>query len=240
MIRQAVFLAGGRGTRLGALAADCPKPLLEVAGRPFLEHLMARAAWAGIDRILLLAGHLGEQVRARYDGRELGGARVEVLVEPEARGTGGALAGAAGRLDDRFMMGNGDSLFDFDLPSFLAHPPAEPWTGFLALRWLADAGRAGVVDIEGERITGFRPRGEAGRPGLANGGVYLLDRAIMERVDHFPLSLEQDVFPRLAGEGRLAGRVLEGDFIDIGVPEDLERARRPGTINLVATDGAMR
>ena len=93
-VRQCVILVGGLGSRLGDLTKHTPKPLLPVNGRPFLELLLAEAARHGFTRIVLLAGHLGGQVVERFAGpRSIGGraVTVEVVVEPEPAGTGGAL-----------------------------------------------------------------------------------------------------------------------------------------------------
>ena len=112
-VKQALLLVGGRGTRLGALAASTPKPLLEVApGLRFLDLLLDEVARQGFDEIILLAGHMGEQVEALYHGRTVRQAKVDVVREPEPAGTGGALWSARERLDPWFIMANGDSLFD--------------------------------------------------------------------------------------------------------------------------------
>lgn len=222
---QFAMLVGGRGSRLGALAADTPKPLLPVAGRPFLDLLIERAVGAGFGPILLLAGHLGGRVAERWRGREVAGVPVEVVVEPAPQGTGGALAAAAGHLEPVFALANGDSLFGFDLARLAAFEPAGPWLGKLALRRLEDSGRSGVVDLDGDRVTAFRERGEAGRPGVVNGGVYILRREILGAMGPPPCSLEADIFPALAGRGLLAGRIFDGFFIDIGVPDDYARAQ---------------
>src|SRR4051794_20879097 len=100
-VRQCVFLVGGRGTRLGTHTAETPKPLLEVAGRPFLDHLIDNAARFGIDRFILLGGYHGSKLVDHYRGR---GPEIEVIVEPEAAGTAGALRFAAERLDPVFFM----------------------------------------------------------------------------------------------------------------------------------------
>jgi len=91
LLNQAVFLVGGLGTRLKDRTRATPKPLLEVGGRPFLEYLLDEAARHGFSEILLLAGHFGQQVQERYDGRDWRGARIKVLCEPEPLGTGGAI-----------------------------------------------------------------------------------------------------------------------------------------------------
>ena len=117
--RQAVVLAGGKGTRLGALTAEIPKPLLPIDGdRRFLDYLVEDLARQGFDDIVLLAGHLGEQIKARYQGTRIGAARLSVLRESEPRGTGGALAEARGRLAPEFLMLNGDTIVDCNLRAF--------------------------------------------------------------------------------------------------------------------------
>ncbi|MDO9076256.1 MAG: sugar phosphate nucleotidyltransferase, partial [Brevundimonas sp.] len=125
MIRQAVFLVGGKGTRLGELTRDVPKPLLEISpGVRFLDVLLEEAARHGFSDIVLLAGHLGESVQQIYDGRVMRNAKVRVIREPAPMGTGGALRYAAESLDPAFVMANGDSLFEFNLRA-LATPLKE-------------------------------------------------------------------------------------------------------------------
>jgi D-glycero-D-manno-heptose 1,7-bisphosphate phosphatase len=214
-----VLLAGGMGTRLGARSASVPKPLQPVDGRPFLRHLIEDARRYGVTHFLLLAGHLGALVAETFAADS----DVEVLIEPAPLGTGGALRFARERLAQTFFMANGDSFFRFNLLD-LAAPLSRDCIGRLALRRVSDADRYGVVDLDGARVRGFRERGEGGA-GLINGGVYLLQRAIVDAVGEGPVSIERDVFPRLAAAGRLAGAVYDGPFIDIGVPDSLDAAQ---------------
>lgn len=224
-LRQAAILVGGRGTRLGALTQATPKPLLPVAGRPFLDIVIERLAAQGIADIVLLCGYLADQMFARYHGSRQAGASIRCVTEPAAAGTAGALLAARDVLADEFVLTNGDSLFDCDLAALAALPVADDWMARLALRRAADTGRAGIVSLDGSRITGFAERGEPGRPGVMNAGIYMLRRAVLDQVGPLPCSLEKDIFPRLAATGRLYGLVSEGFFIDIGIPEDLERAQ---------------
>jgi len=148
MVRQAVILCGGLGSRLGALAANTPKPLLPVDGIPFLDVLLFELARHGLKRVLLLAGFAAQRIidyaastplKAQFD------LEIEVSIEPQRAGTGGAVWHARDRLDDRFFLLNGDSWFDINLLELASRVISEPSaTGAIAVKLLADASRYGV------------------------------------------------------------------------------------------------
>jgi D,D-heptose 1,7-bisphosphate phosphatase len=229
MIDQAVVLCDGLGTRLGPSIADTPKPLLPVAGAPFLDLLLFELGRHGFRRILLVAGAAAAQIaeyaaatplKARF------GLAIAIAVEPEPAGAGGALRQARDRLDEAFLLLDGDSWFDInlrDLAACLAREPAA--LGVLALRELPDAARYGAVRLDGDRIAGFAARPAGAGPGLASGGVYALRRGVIEGLTG-RLSRDADLLPRLAAAGSLRGFVRDRYFVDIGLPEDLARARR--------------
>ncbi len=228
-VRQAVFLVGGKGTRLGTLTAATPKPLLPITPDMLLiDLLIEEAVRHDFTDIVLLAGHLGDSVERLYHGRRIRDATVRVIREPEPAGTGGALRHAAGILDPWFLLANGDSWFDINLRALTLAPPR---TGLarIALRPMADTARYGSVELHGRRITAFTEKkaaaGSGPVPGLINGGLYLLRRAVLDRIAG-PCSIEQDVFPALVRQGAVEGRVFDGYFLDIGLPETLAQARR--------------
>lgn len=219
-----VFLVGGKGTRLNALTTDTPKPLLPVGGRPFLDYLLDRAVRFGASEILLLAGHLAEKVVASYHDRPWNGVPVRCHVEAEPLGTAGALRQASALLPARWILMNGDTLFDVD-PTGLDQP-GEDWLVSMALRRLDDTGRSGTVTLKDGRVGDFHERGPGG-PGLVNAGIYCMRREVLDLIPpDGACSLETEIFPHLAKTGRLRGTVLDGYFIDIGVPEDYRRAQR--------------
>jgi D-glycero-D-manno-heptose 1,7-bisphosphate phosphatase len=226
--RQAVILAGGRATRLGELARDTPKPLLVVGGRPFIEHVILHCRRYGVREFLILAGPHADKFRAALgDGQHLG-VSIQLVPEPAPAGTGGALHYVADRLADTFLVLNGDSLFQADLLDLVRTEPASTrrspqWLGTVAVRRLDDTGRYGRLEIDGGLITGFAEKSGSGA-GLINGGIYCLSRRVLDAIGKPPVSIEQDVFPRLARERRLCGAILDGNFIDIGIPDDLRRA----------------
>jgi D,D-heptose 1,7-bisphosphate phosphatase len=228
MIRQAVILCGGLGTRLGALAANTPKPLLPVDGIPFLDVLLFELARHGVRRVLLLAGFAAQRtidyaastpLKARF------GLEVEVSIEPQRAGTGGAVWHARDRLDDRFFLLNGDSWFDINLLELANRVISEPCaTGAIAVKPLPDASRYGVVEIDNRRLARFRERPERAGSGLVSGGVYVFQRSLTDWLDRC-CSLEEDVFPVLARAEKLLAMPFERYFIDIGVPDAFARAQ---------------
>ncbi|NCY25142.1 MAG: HAD-IIIA family hydrolase [Alphaproteobacteria bacterium] len=223
VLRQAAILVGGRGTRLGSLTDSIPKPMVEVASRPFLDWLIEEVARHGIPRITLLAGYLGQSIVARYDGKTIRGAQIEVLVEPEPLGTAGGLRLFADRLEERFLLLNGDTRFDVNLLDLALH--AADALATLALRREAPGARYGTVAIEPQgRISGFAARAPD-RTGPINGGIYLMRRDIVGHIGPGAVSMEADIFPRLAACGQLRGALYDGAFIDIGIPEDLAAAQ---------------
>jgi D,D-heptose 1,7-bisphosphate phosphatase len=230
VIRQAAILCGGRGTRLGTITADTPKPLLTVRDGPFLDTLVFELARQGIRKILLLAGFHALKIidyaastplKARF------GLEIVVSLEPQPAGTGGALWHARDQLEDRFFLLNGDSWFDINLLALAGQLVEDASAaGIIALRRVDNTARFGVVELSDNRIVGFAERPAQPGSGLISGGVYVLRRSALLESLEADCSLERDVFPRLARERRLLGVGRDGYFVDIGVPDDLARARR--------------
>jgi len=227
-IHQVCILVGGKGARLSSISRSIPKPLFDIVdGVTFLDFLIEEVTRQGFDDIILLAGHLGHLVQERYRDRSLGPSRVRVLIEPEPRGTGGALLSAREILSSRFLLLNGDSFFDTNLRALAAQAVRADCEALLALRWVDDASRYGAVDMEGDRIVRFREKDDqSSGPALINAGAYFLASTIVDRIPSLPCSIETQIFPGLAADRKLYGSPRGGYFIDIGLPETLEQARR--------------
>jgi len=211
---QAVILAGGLGTRLGKLTEQKPKPLLDVAGRPFLDWFVANLERYQFDSILVLAGHRGAQIDDFVKSRRCA-VPTDVTIEREPQGTGGALLEARDRLEPEFLMLNGDSLFDFNYLDLMVRAPRQCLAA-LGLRRVQDASRFGAVRVDGDEVVAFGEKQSSG-PGLVNGGVYFLRRELLRFIPS-RASLERDVFPKLS-RGSLSGLVYDGFFLDIGTPD---------------------
>ncbi len=232
-LRQCVILVGGMGTRLGHLTATTPKPVLPVGGRPFLAWLLRELSRYGFEEALLLTGYLSDTLRQSVEdlaARLPVPMRIVFSVEPVAAGTGGALFHARHLLDERFLLCNGDSMLDSNLAPLLAASARDgaDVVGRILLRHLPDVSRYGVVTTDGDIVTGFHeraPEPTAATPGDINGGIYIFTRHLLDHVSEI-CSLERDVMPMLAASGALRAQPANGYFIDIGIPDDLDRARQ--------------
>jgi D,D-heptose 1,7-bisphosphate phosphatase len=227
-VKQCAILAGGLGSRLGILTEGTPKSLLICSGRPFLVWLIRELSRFGVTEVLLLTGHLSEAIENALPAIQAMLPRpmsISVSRDPMRAGTGGAVFHARDRLSERFLLCNGDSLFDANLAVLLAAAANDgpEVVGRILLRQMPDASRSGVVTLDNDRITSFRERPSPGTPGVINSGVYLFRRALLNSLGP-DCSLEADVLPALAAAGSLRGTIAKGYFRDIGVPEDLDRA----------------
>ncbi len=219
-----MILAGGLGTRLGHLTASIPKPLLPVAGRPFLDYLISEAIRFGFREIVLLAGYRGDAMRRFVEERgSRAGVSITVNVEAEPVGTGGALWQAREYLHEKFLLLNGDSWFDFNWLSLTQTEGAADALATIAVRPVDHPGRFGSVEVEGTLASRFG-NGSNTDAGYVNGGVYLMSRRIVDKLRP-GCSLERDIFPTLATQGHIRARAFAARFIDIGVLEDLEWAQ---------------
>jgi MurNAc alpha-1-phosphate uridylyltransferase len=219
----AMILAAGRGTRLAPLTDRIPKPLLEVGGRPLIEHHLARLADAGIRRVVINLHHLGAAIRERLGDGGRFGVEIAWSEETELLETAGGIRQALPLLGNGdFLVVNGDVLTDAPLDGLLAGTgdalahlvmvPSPPWRthGDFDLAPLAP-GRERARLVAGER-----------RLTYAGLGVY--DPALVADAPPGPLPL-RPLFDRAIEAGRLTGELHEGVWDDIGTPERLAAAR---------------
>ena len=221
---KAVVLCGGLGTRLGELTRSTPKPMLMVAGRPFIAHVLDHLCSAPIEGTVLAAGFAWSALHD-FVGSQWKGVPVSYSVESQAQGTGGALLLALRneKLDEALVV-NGDTLFKIDLREFL-HPSSSRFSTSIALRQIDDCSRYGRVVIGlDQRVLSFGEKGFHG-PGLINGGIYLQRRDALEGLGRSAFSLEVDYLACYYSSNAMRGIPSDAYFIDIGIPADFERAQ---------------
>jgi D-glycero-alpha-D-manno-heptose 1-phosphate guanylyltransferase len=220
---EAIILAGGFGTRLRSAVSNLPKPMAPVAGRPFLELLLSSLKSKGITRAILSIGYRYEAITSHFENHPVG---IDLTYEIESRplGTGGAIATALRHVTcDHVFVFNGDTYLDFDLSAVAAMWPGDR-TPIVVARSVPDTERFGRLEFADGRISHFLGSGQKGA-GAVNAGCYLIPKDIFASVT-LPraFSFEQDF---LARRPPLSLRmfITSGQFIDIGVPEDFQRAQ---------------
>ncbi len=221
-----VVLAGGLGTRLRSVVHDRPKILAPVGDRPFLDHLLAFLHEQGARRIILALGVMAEQVEAHLERSPLDGLDIVTSIEPEPLGTGGALVNTSRLLrSDPFLVMNGDTFVGADLRAFVMTATALPNEAALLAVRVEDASRYGrlVLDRD-DRIRHFEEKGEASGEAWINGGIYLFQRHLLDRLKtRQKCSLERDLLEALEPGTIMAVR-SDAEFVDIGTPESLALA----------------
>ena len=217
---EAIILAGGKATRMGDAAGGRPKALVPIAGHSLAEYQVSQLVRAGVERIIVSCA-AGQE--ALFEPALSGlGAEIVTVAEPEPLGRGGGLRVAAAEREESgpLFAVNGDELQDVDLDALLEAHRAHDAAATIVVAPLVS--QFGVVELEGERVAGFR---EAPRlPHWVNIGVYVLDEEAIarlpERGDH-----ETTTFPELAEEGRLRAFRHEGLWLTVNTPKDLRRAQ---------------
>lgn len=223
MIRQAVILVGGTGSRLGEITRSFPKPFLAINGQPFVARLLRRLAQHGIDQVILLAGHAANQIE-QLDLPTPQGLKVDILVEPSPQGTAGGLKIFAPKLADKFLLLNGDSILDSNW-SALVPMLTDTTAMVMALRRVEDVSRYGSVRLTENAVTAFNEKKPGGGAGYINAGIYAIDKNHVLPHIAGPSSLETEVIPKLVAAGQVKAVPQQGYFIDIGLPETLQAAR---------------
>ncbi len=224
---EAIILAGGFGTRLKKLKLDVPKPMVEVGGRPFLEYLLLFLHHQGVERVILSVGYRGEVIR-KYFGDIFRGMWIDYSVEENPLGTGGGVRKAMTLCrEEQVWVLNGDTFFAVNLPEMFAFHIREKAAVTLAGKKMKNPGRYGLVGYdETMRIRAFREKDPAAREGVINGGVYLINKKeFLAKPLPEVFSMEHDFLEVYVGKEKFMLYLSDGYFIDIGIPEDLERAR---------------
>jgi D-glycero-alpha-D-manno-heptose 1-phosphate guanylyltransferase len=222
---EAIILAGGLGTRLNSRIPGLPKPMAPIAGRPFLEILLDALVGAGCSRVILSVGHLRDVIINHF-GESYRGVPVRYVVEETPLGTGGAIRNALQEASEAavFVL-NGDTYLDVDYAQMYAAHAALGGSMTIAVALVNEMARYGGVAIDGDCATGFIEKGRTG-PGWINAGVYALE-SDFPWPDNLParFSFETDVLAACVTQLRPAVFRCRGQFLDIGTPEDLDRAQ---------------
>ena len=222
---EAIVLAGGFGTRLRSVVSDVPKPMAPINGRPFLELLLDYLASFGFDHVVLSTGYMHEKIESHF-GDRYHDIRLSHAVETDPLGTGGGMRNALSLCqEDDIVVLNGDTLFRIDYNGLSAFYHSHPTRLAVVLRQVQDTARYGSVSTDCcDRIARFTEKAAAGGFGTINGGIYMLNRSLLEE---YPLGLnfsfEKEILQKRYLQEPFFAYVSGAYFIDIGIPDDYQR-----------------
>jgi D-glycero-alpha-D-manno-heptose 1-phosphate guanylyltransferase len=221
---EGIILAGGFGTRLRQVVPDLPKPMAPIAGRPFLEILLSDLARKGLGRIVLSLGFMAEKIESYFSTR-FAGMEIDYVIEDDPLGTGGAVRLAMEQCnEDHVFIFNGDTYLDLEIDAV-----ERQWQShhrpIIVGREVPDTARYGRLLSKDAQVVGFTEKGISGL-GLINAGCYVLNRGQLDVFpQHSAFSLETDYLAKAVQDLPFDLFVTSGHFIDIGVPEDYQRAQ---------------
>ena len=224
---EAIVLAGGLGSRLAKVLNNIPKAMAPIGQRPFLELLLDRLEQGGGKRVLLSVGYLYHVIQEHF-GPRYRSLELEYIVEQKPLGTGGAVRLGLSRISGpRAFVLNGDTLVNVDYRQMDRIHTMSQSCFSMAVCEIQDTSRYGQVAIKDGRVIGFREKKNGLGQGMINAGVYLMNRDLLK--EHPPdeaFSLERGYLVPMAAVVKPLAFMTPGPFIDIGIPEDLERAQR--------------
>jgi len=226
---KAVLLVGGLGTRLRSVVPSMPKALAPIGNKSFLELLIRQLHSQGLHRFVMCTGYLADQIEEQFgDGRHWN-VSIEYSREQNPMGTAGAIKLAERYLNDGsdFLVMNGDSFVQANFPQLLHfHGEHDGVVTILAVE-VSNASRYGTLQVGHHgRVTGFLEKTGRDTSGVINAGAYVFSHAVLQHIPEGQVSLERTLFPRLLDQGVYALQQQEELFIDIGTPEDYDRAQK--------------
>lgn len=218
-----VIMAGGLGTRLRPHTENCPKPLLTVAGKPMLEHIIDRAKSEGFEHFVLAIHYLGQMIEDYFGSGERWQVRIDYLREPSPLGTAGALGLLTPRPDASFVVTNGDVITDIRYGELLDFHIRQAAAATMAVRLHEWQHPFGVVQTRGVEIVGFEEKPVA-RTHI-NAGVYALEPGSLDVLDPTERCDMPTLFERLQLKSkRTVAYPMHEPWLDVGGPDDLNRA----------------
>ena len=219
-----VVMAGGMGTRLRPHTENCPKPLLTVAGKPMLEHIIERAKLEGFSHFVLAIHYLGHMIEEHFGNGERLGVRIDYLREQSPLGTAGALGLLNPRPEAAFVVTNGDVITDIRYGELLDFHIRHDAAATMAVRVHEWQHPFGVVQTKGVEIVGFEEKPVA--RSHINAGVYALDPdalSVLSAETHCDMPT---LFERLQAKARrTVAYPMHEPWLDVGRPDDLSMAR---------------
>lgn len=225
---KAIILAGGKGTRMGAMTAEIPKPMLPVNGRPLLSYHLDLLKQYGVQEVWIMVNYLKEVIISHFgDGKDMG-LRIRYYEEAEPLGTTGAIKAIETELDEDFFVLYGDVMVDMDLMRLMAFHKQKEADATLVLHPNDHPFDSDLVEVDAEkRILRFHTKPHAtdrNYRNLVNAGVYVLNPILLQDIPFGKAAdFGRDIFPAVVEKCYLAGYLTTEYLKDMGRPERLQK-----------------
>jgi len=227
MIKEAIILAGGLGTRLRSVVAELPKCMANVAGKPFIYYVIKQLEKQGIEKFIFSLGYKHEVIE-EYINTQFATINAQFVIEDTPLGTGGAILLACKKATEKnVLILNGDTMFSIDIQKLATTHISFGADCTLSLKPMKHFDRYGVVELNNDHtIASFKEK-QFYEQGLINGGVYALQTQhfLQEQLPE-KFSFEKDYLEKYFNQRKIYGDIQDAYFIDIGIPEDYQRAQR--------------
>lgn len=219
----AVVMAGGLGSRLGEMTKTTPKPLIPVRGKPILEHIVEHLGYAGIRDVFITTRYLAEMIEDHFGDGNSWGVSIDYVREQERLGTAGALRLLEGRIQEPFLVMNGDLITNFRVPEMRQFHEEHAAAMTVAVRHYTMQVPFGVVEVEGVDIRGIseKPSFEF----FVNAGIYIIDPRLLALIEPGRIFDMPELMDRARENGfRVVSYPIVEEWMDVGRPEDLNIA----------------
>jgi len=220
---QTVILAGGKGTRLGHLTNNTPKPMIPINGKPFLQYQLKYIRSFGFHDVLLLVGYLSDKILEYFEDGSKFDIQLQYSLEDSLLGTGGALKNAEKMLDEEFLLLNGDTFLAIDYQELVSYFHRNDTSATITVYDNPDRiFRNNIALGESDFVVAYSKRDTEGM-GYVDAGAMVLKRDVLNRIpEHEKYSLEEQIFPRLIDQKEMRAHVTNLRFYDMGTMEGIK------------------
>lgn len=228
MLKKALIVAGGLGTRLRPLTYETPKPLLPIKGIPIIEHIIKNFKKFGINDITISIGYKHNLIQNYFkEGSQLG-VKISYCIENEPLGTGGAIKLAAKNFNEPFFLAWGDNLMDVNCQEMYEMYKKENSQVLMVLTPRVDVEHFGVAKLDGNKIINFieKPKREEAPSNLINAGAFIINPKCLEILPYGKSSIEKDCFEKLAPLGEICAYSHKGQWFPTDTLEKYNLANK--------------
>ena len=226
-LSQAIILAAGRGVRWRPLTYEIPKALIPIKGKPILEHTINYLRDYNIRDIFIVIGNLGDKIKSYFGNGERFGVNITYIQDKKEKGTAPALKITRDFIkNEQFLVWYIDEIADININDLIDFHMKHNALATLALSSVADPIGLGAVKLQGPMVTEFleKPSKNKIESYVVNAGIFVFQPEVFDYIDNKMLSLEKEVFPKIAKENKLYGYLFSGKWFDIGTPETYAKA----------------